>query len=121
MVLPTVGASAGPGLLVWPRCNVMRTSPVDDVTTEEPSGRDAGEVDRSERACPVCGAHALALDVPPRIDVMGVQAYSDILGMGDRGQEGPLGIVCRSCGTYWRDLAAFERGEPEEPGEVDPS
>ena len=38
---------------------------------------------------------------------MGVQAYSDIIGMGDRPQEGSLGIVCRSCGTYWRDLEAF--------------
>jgi hypothetical protein len=69
--------------------------------------------DRSERACPVCGAHALALDMPPRIDVLGVQPYSDIIGMGDRPAEGAVGIVCRSCGTYWRDLAAFELGEPE--------
>ena len=67
----------------------------------------------SERACPVCGAHALALDIPPRIDVMGVQPYTDVIGMGDRPQQGPVGIVCRSCDTYWSDLAAFERGEPE--------
>jgi hypothetical protein len=71
------------------------------------------ESDRSERACPVCGEHALALDMPPRIDVLGVQPYSDIIGMGDRPPEGEVGIVCRSCGTYWRDLDAFERGEPD--------
>jgi hypothetical protein len=102
---------------------VSRTSSGDGVTSEERSGPGAGETDRSERACPVCGAHALALDVPPRIDVMGVQTYHDLLGMGDRQPEAPLGIVCRSCGTYWRDLAAFERGdpEPEVPHEEDPS
>jgi hypothetical protein len=70
---------------------------------------------RSERACPVCGAHQLALDVPPRIDVMGVQPYSDLIGMGDRSAAEPPAIVCRSCGTVWRDLEAFERGEPESP------
>jgi hypothetical protein len=74
---------------------------------------DAGADDRSERACPVCGAYTLALDTPPRIDVMGIQPYSDIIGMGDRPAEGSVGIECRTCGTYWRDLAAFERGEPE--------
>src|SRR6185295_5156732 len=74
---------------------------------------DHGADDRSERACPVCGEHALALDMPPRIDVLGVQPYSDIIGMGDRPPDGSVGIVCRSCGTYWPDLAAFERGEPE--------
>ena len=61
----------------------------------------------------MCGEHALALDMPPRIDVLGVQPYSDIIGMGDRPAAGSVGIVCQSCGTYWRDLDAFERGEPE--------
>ena len=41
------------------------------------------EADRSELACPICSQHTLALDQPPRIDVMGVQLYSDIVGMGD--------------------------------------
>ena len=83
------------------------------LTGGDEAGREPAGSDRSERACPVCGAHALALDVPPRIDVMGVQPYSDIIGMGDRPQEGAPGIVFRSCGTYWRDLEAFERGEAE--------
>jgi hypothetical protein len=68
---------------------------------------------RSELACPICSKHTLALDRPPHIDVMGVQQYSDIIGMGDLGPEGPIGIVCLSCGTHWRDRDAFERGEPE--------
>ena len=68
---------------------------------------------RSEQACPVCGEHALALDTPPEIDVMGVQQYSDMLGMGDLPNEGALGIVCLECKTHWRDKAAFDRGEAD--------
>jgi hypothetical protein len=78
------------------------------------------EETRSEQACPVCGKHTLALDRPPEIDVMGVQAYSDMLGMGDLPNEGTVGIVCLSCDTHWRDKAAFDRGEPDSPdGDVD--
>ena len=82
------------------------------------------EPTRSEQACPVCSQHTLALDRPPEIDVMGVQQYSDMLGMGDLTNEGPLGIVCLNCGTLWRDRAAFDRGEPEpepEPGTEEPA
>ena len=71
------------------------------------------EQNRSEQACSVCGQHQLALDQPPQIDVMGVQAYSDMLGMGDLHQEGSVGIVCLNCGTHWRDKDAFDRNEPE--------
>ena len=79
----------------------------------------------SEQACPVCGKHTLALDRPPEIDVMGVQAYSDMLGMGDLHNAGTVGIVCLGCDTRWRDRAAFDRGEPDPeveegaPDEVD--
>jgi hypothetical protein len=72
-----------------------------------------GEHERSEQACPVCGQHTLAVDEPPQIDVMGVQAYSDMLGMGDLHQPGSLGIICLSCDTRWRDKAAFDRGDAE--------
>jgi hypothetical protein len=72
-----------------------------------------GEQERSEQACPVCGQHTLAVDEPPQIDVMGVQAYSDMLGMGDLHQPGSLGIICLSCDTRWRDKAAFDRGDAE--------
>jgi len=68
---------------------------------------------RSEQACPVCSKHSLALDRPPEIDVMGVQAYSDMLGMGDLQNEGSVGIVCLSCRTHWHDKAAFDRGEAD--------
>jgi hypothetical protein len=76
---------------------------------------------RSEQACPVCSQHTLALDQPPQIDIMGVQSYSDILGMGDLRTEGRLGIICLSCGTRWRDKAAFDRGEaePAEDGQTE--
>lgn len=76
------------------------------------------EPERSERSCPVCGQHTLALDQPPRIDVMGVQAYSDMLGMGDLKAEGTVGIVCLDCDTRWRDKAAFDRNEPEAEAEA---
>jgi hypothetical protein len=68
---------------------------------------------RSKQACPACGQHTLAVDEPPRIDVMGIQAYSDMLGMGDVHEEAMPGIICLSCGTRWRDRAAFDRNEPE--------
>jgi len=73
---------------------------------------------RSERACPICSQHTLALDEPPRIDVMGVQLYSDIVGMGDLRPEGAVAIVCLSCGTRWRDREAFDRGEAEADDDV---
>jgi hypothetical protein len=76
------------------------------------------EVTRSEQACPVCGRHTLALDEPPRIDVMGVQAYSDMLGMGDLQGEAVPAIVCLGCGARWRDRAAFDRNEQESMDEV---
>jgi hypothetical protein len=64
---------------------------------------------RSEQACPVCAQHTLALDQPPQIDVMGVQAYHDLVGMGDLKPTGSVGIVCLNCDTRWRDKAAFDR------------
>jgi hypothetical protein len=76
--------------------------------------------ERSELACPVCGKHTLALDEPPRIDIMGVQPYSDMLGMGDL-QPVPMGIICLSCGTHWRDREAFDRGEAEPDEEPEAS
>jgi hypothetical protein len=85
------------------------------LTGSDERARETAGAERSDRACPVCGAHELALDVPPRIDVMGVQPYLDLIGMGDRPTTEPPGIVCRSCGTRWPDLEAFERGESEAP------
>jgi hypothetical protein len=76
-----------------------------------------GEAARSEQACPVCAQHTLAVDEPPRIDVMGVQTYSDIVGMGDL-RQAVLGIVCLTCGTSWRDREAFDRNESEPPDDL---
>jgi|GEM_PF-4454294 len=66
---------------------------------------------KSEQACPVCSHHTLALDKPPELDTMGIQVFSDMVGMGDLHNEGSVAIVCLNCGTRWRDKAAFDRGE----------
>ncbi len=44
---------------------------------------------------------------------MGVQPYSDLLGLGDREPETPPAIECLACGTRWRDLDAFNAGTSE--------
>jgi len=63
---------------------------------------------RSRHACPVCGAHRVAIVRLPRIDVLGVQPYTDLFGMGD--QRTMPGLECRACGAAWRDLHAFLAG-----------
>lgn len=75
--------------------------------------RDRQDTQRSERACPACGHHSLALETLPHIDVMGIQPYSDLVGMGDFRAPEPRAIVCLECGARWRDLAAFEAGEQD--------
>ena len=70
---------------------------------------------RSEQACPVCSQHTLALDQPPEIDAMGVQAFSDMVGMGDLHNEGAIGIVCLNCKTRWRDKACLRRAASRSP------
>jgi hypothetical protein len=52
---------------------------------------------------------------------MGVQAYSDMLGMGDLPNQGAVGIFCLTCDTHWRDKAAFDRGEVDPGEEIGPS
>jgi hypothetical protein len=44
----------------------------------------------------------------PGIDVLGVQPYTDLFGMGD--QRTMPGLECRACGAAWRDLHAFLAG-----------
>jgi hypothetical protein len=70
----------------------------------EPRGEE-----RSQLPCPVCGAHQLALDTPPQIDVVGIQPYSDLIGMGDIQVREPPGIVCLACGASWPDRESFEQ------------
>jgi hypothetical protein len=70
---------------------------------------------QSDQACPVCGERRLAVERPPYIAVMGVQPYSDLLGLGDREPNTPPAIVCLACGTRWRDINAFKARTPEPP------
>jgi hypothetical protein len=65
--------------------------------------------ERSQLPCPVCGAHQLALDSPPQIEVMGVQPYTDLIGMGDVQVHEAPAIVCLACGASWPDRAAFDQ------------
>jgi len=44
---------------------------------------------------------------------MGVQPYSDLLGLGDPEPDTPPAIECLACGTQWRDIDAFNAGKPE--------
>jgi hypothetical protein len=73
--------------------------------------------ERSAQPCPVCGEYRLAVDRLPDIAVMGVQPYSDLLGLGDRKPDTLPGIICLACGTRWRDFDAFKAGlaEPAPP------
>ncbi len=63
---------------------------------------------RSERACPVCGAHRLRAVAPPRVDVQGVQPWLDLYAMGDMDPHVPPEIVCEACDSSWPNVEAFE-------------
>jgi len=65
------------------------------------------EESESQWACPVCGAHRLALEELPRVGAMGAQPYADILGMGDPADRSMPAIVCLQCGTRWPNADAF--------------
>ena len=61
---------------------------------------------RSEQACPVCGAHEVAVVELPDIGVVGAQPFNEIIGMGDPSAPLP-GLECRACGAEWPSLEAF--------------
>lgn len=61
----------------------------------------------SQWACPVCGAHRLAMEELPRVGAMGAQPYADILGMGDPADRSMPAIVCLQCSTRWPNADAF--------------
>jgi hypothetical protein len=65
------------------------------------------EEPESQWACPVCGAHRLAMEELPRVGAMGAQPYADILGMGDPADRAMPAIVCLQCGTRWSNADAF--------------
>ena len=70
------------------------------------SKEDAG---RSREACPVCGAHELALIYFPHVDVTGIRPYDDMLGFGDIKAGEEPGIGCEACGSEWSSLEDFRR------------
>ena len=65
------------------------------------------EEPESQWACPVCGAHRLAMEELPRVGAMGAQPYADILGMGDPADRSMPAIVCLQCATRWPNADAF--------------
>ncbi len=65
------------------------------------------EKSESRWACPVCGAHRLAMEELPRVGAMGAQPYTDILGMGDPADRTMPAIVCLQCATRWPNADAF--------------
>ena len=65
---------------------------------------------RSAEACPVCGAHELALLGFPDVPTLGYQVNSEIVGMGELRETTEPSIGCLACGAEWRDLAAFRAG-----------
>jgi hypothetical protein len=66
--------------------------------------------EHSRQPCPVCGAHRLAVEQLPHIDVMGVQPYSDLIAMGDLHPQEPPAILCLECGSRWNSLEALATG-----------
>lgn len=65
--------------------------------------------ERSLDPCPGCGAHDLALELPPHIPLAGVQPYTEPYRMRDLPM--PVGVRCRSCGTWWQTIEALRAGE----------
>jgi hypothetical protein len=66
--------------------------------------------ERSVQACPVCGAHQLALIDFPEISTVGYQPYSEVIGMGEAQERHEPGIGCLACGAGWNSLQAFKEG-----------
>jgi hypothetical protein len=75
---------------------------------------ESSEEPRSQEACPVCGEHRLTLLYFPDVDVLGVQPYGELIGMGDPSANTPPGIGCLNCGSEWPDLDAFRAAADRE-------
>ncbi len=84
-------------------------------TASRPDGGSGG----SARACPVCGRHALALERPPEIQVVGAQPYTELYRMGDLPM--PVGVRCRACDAWWPTIEALEAGEPPSTDDAEPA
>lgn len=85
------------------------------VAASKPDGGSGG----SARACPVCGRHALALERPPEIQVVGAQPYTELYRMGDLPM--PVGVRCRACDAWWPTIEALEAGEPPSTDDAEPA
>lgn len=74
------------------------------------------DLERSREACPVCGQHRLTLLPFPTVDVLGVQPYAELIGLGDPAQRPDTtpAIGCLNCGSEWPNLEEFRR--PNEAG-----
>ena len=66
---------------------------------------------RSKDPCPVCGHHTLTLLDFPHVSTMGVQPYSELLGMGEPMVEQPPGIACLTCGSQWPSIEEFREAQ----------
>lgn len=112
-------------LIPWRRCTVTPEATCGSM--RNPERRLATSKGRSQDACPICGAHQLALDEPPRFEAVYPMPYHLSWALPPDTGDGlmrPLpAIVCGACGTRWRDLDAFHAGEPDagEPPPEDPS
>lgn len=78
---------------------------------------------RSRLACPVCGAHRLAIVEFPEQRIGGYQPYFEIMGMGEPTVVTPPALGCLDCGAEWPSLEAFraasgDPGDPGDPGEL---
>lgn len=73
------------------------------------------DAERSKEACPVCGQHSLTILPFPTMDVMGVQPYAELIGLGDPAQrpDSAPAIGCLNCGSDWPNLEEFRRAQKE--------
>ena len=62
---------------------------------------------RSAEACPVCGAHRLAVLDFPYVPTTGYQPFAELVGIGEARPRSRPGIGCLACGSEWADLDAF--------------
>jgi hypothetical protein len=74
---------------------------------------------RSKEACPVCGAHELAVIGFPDIAASPYLPATDIFSgrVGGPAANDAPAIGCLACGAQWADLETFRAGA-QAPGEV---
>jgi hypothetical protein len=73
--------------------------------------------DRSNEACPVCGAHRLALVEFPTVSGAANPAASEVFGATTTPDQTPPAIACLACGCDWPDLPAFRLAQSGAAGD----